>query len=224
MNAATLEPWLLLPGAYLLGSISPAYLVGRLKGIDLRQHGSGNLGATNAGRVLGTRFFFLIFALDVLKGVVPVLAAERLSSPYAGLTLATAACVLAGHTWTCFHRFRGGKAVATSLGVLFGLVPFVGATCFGIWVVVWAIGRLLIRSASAAVAPASLLAALMVPVTHVLHDPQALHGAHLRLTILLVLMTTLVVVRHRENIRKLLGGTRPAPTTTPAGPGAPERP
>ena len=118
-------------GAYLLGSVSFAYFAGKAKGIDLRQHGSGNLGATNAGRVLGMRWFVIVFALDLAKGVVAVLVAKEVERR-TGLSwtpIAAAAAVVLGHSFTCFHGFKGGKAVATSLGVLAALVWKVAVVC-----------------------------------------------------------------------------------------------
>ena len=139
-------PWLVVPAAYVLGSVSPAYWAGKCKGIDLRDHGSKNLGATNAGRVLGGKWFAIVFTLDVLKGVAAVLCAGAVASfaefspdQQQALRLVTAVAVVLGHNFTCFHGFKGGKAVATSLGVLIGLVPWVALYGFAVWFIVWAI-------------------------------------------------------------------------------------
>ncbi len=211
--------WCLIPVIYVLASTSPAYLAGRLKGIDLRQHGSGNLGATNAGRVLGLRWFIAVFACDVLKGLLPVLFAhwlERRGLASSWLALAAAAAALAGHTWTCFHGFKGGKAVATSLGVLIGLVWQVGAVSFVTWVVVVALGRLAGMRYAVAVTPASVIAAFSVPVTLFWVDPTPWQGSHLPVTILFLAMTTLVELRHVSNIRRFILREEAPPGHEPA--------
>jgi len=211
--------WLLLPLAYLLGSLSPAWLAGQWKGIDLRQHGSCNLGATNAGRVLGGRWFVVVFAADVLKGLLPVLAAVYLAAHHGGdptwLPLLSAVATVLGHVFTCFHGFKGGKAVATSLGVLIGLVPVVSGLTFAIWLLCWLAGWLVFRLPRAgAVGPASVIAALAVPALHLALQPAPWSATALPLTIFLVLLCLLVVVRHRRNIAQLLG--RPAPVAPSA--------
>jgi glycerol-3-phosphate acyltransferase PlsY len=205
--------WLLLPLTYVLGSISFAWLAAKMKGIDLRQHGSGNLGATNAGRVLGRKWFFLIFTADLAKGLIPVLIANALvehNQASATLPLLTAACAILGHSFTCFHGFKGGKAVATSLGVLIGLVYVTAAITFCIWILVWALGYTLFRlKASDAVGPASIVASLVMPFAHLAMYPGPWLIINLPLTIFLFLVSTLVIVRHRSNIAKLLGKTPP---------------
>jgi acyl phosphate:glycerol-3-phosphate acyltransferase len=205
--------WLLLPLTYLLGSVSFAWLAARAKGIDLRQHGSGNLGATNAGRVLGRKWFFLIFTADLAKGLIPVLIALALvdaGQAHATLPVLTAACAILGHSFTCFHGFKGGKAVATSLGVLIGLVYIAAAITFGIWVLVWALSYAVFRiKASDAVGPASVVAAVVMPFAHLATFPAPWAVLNLPLTIFLFLVSALVIVRHRSNIAKLLGKTPP---------------
>lgn len=208
--------WLLLPLAYLIGSISFAFLAGKLNGVDLRAHGSKNLGATNAGRVLGKKWFWIVFGLDVAKGLLPVLAANWLVAHRGGdatwLPLATAAATVLGHVFTCFHRFRGGKAVATALGVLIGLIPIVAAATAGVWLLAWVVGWAWLKSSkSNAVGPASVAAALAMPLFHLWLADRPWYSPHLPLTVFCLLLASLVIVRHRGNIAKLL--TRaPAPS------------
>ena len=200
-----MNPWLLVPGAYLLGSISVAYWAGRINGKDLREHGSGNLGATNAGRVLGGRWFALVFLADLLKGLVPVLLARLIAPHDPWPALACAAAVVLGHVFTCFHGFKGGKAVATALGVLMALVPLVAACTAGVWLTAWLIGWLAFGlGRSGSVGPASVLASAACPTAQILlaGDPW---GADLAITSFLLLLATLVIVKHRSNIAKLLG-------------------
>lgn len=215
-------PWLLPVAAYLVGSISFAWIAGRLKGVDLRQHGSRNLGATNAGRVLGKRWFFLVFTGDVLKGVAAVLAArwvaEHATPPQAHLLpLACAAAAVLGHVFTCFHGFKGGKAVATSLGVLIGLLPRVAGLGFVFWLLVWVIGWAVFRlKKSDAVGPASVLAAIAAPIIHLLITGDPWSRAALPSTAFILLLAVLVIAKHRSNIRRMLAG---APAAPPTGPG-----
>src|SRR5476649_1847526 len=127
--------WLMPVASYLLGSVSFAWIAGRLNGIDLRQHGSRSLGATNAGRVLGREWFFFVFALDVAKGWTPVYVVDQWLGRGGDtvLLLSVGAAAVLGHIFPCFHGFKGGKAVATSLGVLIALLPLVAAISFTIW-------------------------------------------------------------------------------------------
>ena len=127
-------PILLLLLAYLFGSIPFGYLAGRARGIDLRQEGSGNLGATNVYRVLGARMALPVIVLDVLKGFLPVSLfplwdgrAWPLLPELYGLA------AIAGHIWPVFLRFRGGKGVATAGGVMLGLAPVAMLVAFLAW-------------------------------------------------------------------------------------------
>ncbi|MFW5846405.1 MAG: glycerol-3-phosphate acyltransferase, partial [Planctomycetota bacterium] len=189
----------LLLAAYLVGSVSFAWLAGRLKGVDLRQHGSGNLGATNAGRTLGGAWFAIVFIADVAKGALPVLLVRLLlpidlvpvELPL--LAVLTGAAAVLGHVFTCFHGFRGGKAVATSLGVLIGLVPLVAGLGAGIWLITWLLARKGFgMSSSDAVSPASLLAAAAIAPIQILVHEQA-WGRGLPITILVLALSLLVL-------------------------------
>ena len=208
--------WLLIPITYLLGSVSFAYLAGRVNGVDLRQHGSGNLGATNAGRVLGGKWFAVVFVGDVLKGFLPVLAAHLLPCPAEQrpwLLLATAIAAILGHVLTCFHGFKGGKAVATSLGVLAALVWPVAVVGLGVWLIAWVVGWKLGKLGKAgAVGLASVIAALAVPPTRLFLTaacPEPWSTDETPITVFLILLAALVVVKHRANLQKLF---QPKPT------------
>lgn len=213
--------WLLIPIAYLVGSVSFAYLAGRANGIDLRQHGSGNLGATNAGRVLGAKWFAIVFGADVLKGLLPIVAAHLLPCPpeqRPWLLLATATAALLGHVFTCFHGFKGGKAVATSLGVLAALVWPIALVALGVWLLAWlAAWKLGGLGKAGSVGLASVLAALAVPPARIflgpwLRCPEPWSTNDLPITVFLILLAALVVVKHRANIQKLF---QPQAATAP---------
>lgn len=199
--------FLLMPlAAYLIGSLSFAWLAGRLNGIDLRKYGSHSLGATNAGRVLGRQWFAFVFVFDVAKGWGPVFIVDWAlgSSGNTLLLLLVGASAVLGHVFTCFHNFRGGKAVATSLGVLIAVLPLVAALSFAIWLVVllaqWVVSD---RSRSDAVGPASVVAAVAAPIIHLLSVETPWNRQALPLTVFVLLLSTLIVLKHRSNIAKL---------------------
>ncbi|OPX21578.1 MAG: acyl-phosphate glycerol 3-phosphate acyltransferase [Planctomycetales bacterium 4484_123] len=200
-------------GAYLLGSIPFGVIIARAHGVDLRAHGSGNIGATNVGRVLGRKWGCLCFVLDVLKGFVPVLLvglylgrdSDGLPSAYqqAGW-LAVAFGAIAGHVFSLWMRFRGGKGVATSLGVLMGFFPYFtwpALAALALWVAVVLAWRYVsLASVTAAAAfPLLFLAACLAAGWPV--------GRLWPLLAFAAAMAALVIVRHRSNLARLLAGT-----------------
>ncbi len=186
--------------AYLVGSISSAILVCRLMGLpDPRSEGSGNPGATNVLRVGGKKAAAITLLGDSLKGLLPVLAASLLGASPLVVALTGAAAFL-GHLYPVFFGFRGGKGVATMLGVLFGFHWAVGLATAATWLLV--AKGLKISSAAALVATA--LAPLYVWLVFRLWLGQ---GPMWELVITTALMTVLLFWRHRSNIRRLLEGT-----------------
>lgn len=188
---------LLIPGvllaSYLVGSLSSAILICRLWGMgDPREVGSGNPGATNVLRNFGKRAATATLAGDVAKGLLPVLVAKLFGlSPL--VTAAAGMCAFLGHLYPVFFDFRGGKGVATLIGVLFGLDMMLGAVFIGTWLLVAAVSR---YSSLAA-----LTAALLAPLAaYWLGHPAPV-------ALVLALMAGLVFWRHQDNIRKLLSGT-----------------
>jgi glycerol-3-phosphate acyltransferase PlsY len=184
---------LLVLGGYLFGSISTAILTCHLMGLpDPRSEGSGNPGATNVLRLGGKTAAFLTLSGDMLKGLVPVLIAQALhASPL--VQSATALAAFLGHLYPVFFGFRGGKGVATALGVAFGLYWLAGLSVAGIWLLMAFVFR--ISSLSA------LTAMLMAPVCFWLLKPEpAFIGV-------MVVITLMLFWRHRTNIRDLLNGT-----------------
>jgi len=190
-------PGLVLLAAYLLGSIPSGYLAGRwCAGIDLRQLGSGSTGATNVLRQVGKGPALVVFLVDVLKGTAAVLLAKALLGSAAnGWVVAAGLGALAGHSWPLWLGGKGGKAVATGLGMLLGLVPAVGLACFGIFLALFSFSRI--------VSLASLGAAFSLPL---LMLAAGAPPAYLALGLLAGL---LVIWRHRSNLQRLLAGTEP---------------
>jgi len=203
--------------AYLVGGIPFGLLVGKLRGVDVRKHGSGNIGATNVGRVLGRRWGVLVFVLDVAKGCVPTAVTARLSASYFSevasgqmlqtlLVLAVGAACIAGHIWSVYLRFRGGKGVATSLGVLLGYWPYFtlpGLLALAVWIVMVLISRYV---SVASISAACSFPIFLVGVGFVMGWPAARVAL---LTGFSTVMAILVIWRHRSNISRLLAGTEP---------------
>jgi len=187
---------ILILGAYLLGSVPFGWLIARVHGKDLRQIGSGNIGATNVGRALGMAWGLAAFALDFGKGALPVLLALRLAPGWAAPAAGAAAVV--GHVWPLYLGFRGGKAVATAAGVFGVLAPWAALASFVVWAVVARTTRF--------VSLASLLSAVCLP--GVLWLTPVAAGVDRRAVLGLSLaVAALVLLRHKGNIRRLLAGT-----------------
>ncbi|MFM7236923.1 MAG: glycerol-3-phosphate 1-O-acyltransferase PlsY [Cyanobium sp.] len=211
--AAMLLPLAILLAGYLLGSIPFGYLAARwLGGIDIRQEGSGSTGATNVLRVLGKGPALVVFVLDVLKGTAAVVLARvvlggSLSGGEAmsgtgldGWVVAAGLAALAGHSWPVWLGWRGGKAVATGLGMLLGLAWPVGLACFGLFLAVLSISRIVSLSC--------MVAAIGLPLLMLGWFPG--HGGFRPAYLALAVLTTLLVLwRHRSNLKRLLEGTEP---------------
>jgi len=177
---------------YLIGSIPSAYIiVKQAKGIDIRTVGSGNVGATNAARVLGKWGFISVFLSDFLKGLLPVLLVKLyIADEYAMLVAAVA--VIVGHTYTIFLKFKGGKGVATAVGVFVALAPLeVAVAAIAFVVIVWLFKMVSLASIIAAI---TLAASVLV------------HNDWLELKILTVLIAIFVVYKHKDNIKRIIRG------------------
>jgi glycerol-3-phosphate acyltransferase PlsY len=210
MTAAT---WLaiLVPSAYLAGSIPFGLIVGLSKGIDPRKAGSGNIGATNVGRLLGGKFFAIVFVLDLLKGFVPTLVAGVLLSRQAagpqlyGMWLCVAFAAIAGHMFSVFLSFKGGKGVATSLGVVLGVWPFytIAGVIAGLtWAAIFWRTRI--------VSMASIIAAIVFPLAYAgvgAATRWPILGAQWPLLAFAVFVAVMIVWKHRGNIARLRAGT-----------------
>ncbi len=189
-----IETFLALALGFLLGSLPCGFWLARAKGVDIRKKGSGNIGATNVGRNLGREWGYLVFALDALKGWLAVwLAAEFLQAGDTGSVL-TGMAAVAGHVFSPWLNFKGGKGVATSAGVLLGLAPAVLIWTAAIWGISFAVKRI--------VSISSLLAATAFPFLVMWLEP----GRHALLLMAFVL-AGLVWYRHRDNLQRLVQGT-----------------
>ena len=189
---------LLVLAAYLLGSIPNGLLIARLKGIDLQKVGSGNIGATNVFRCVGKGWGIAAFVLDAVKGFVPAFFFPRLlesAPPWLGLACGVAA--VAGHNWPVWLKFKGGKGVSTSAGMLLGIAPAAVGVGFAVFALTVALTRF--------VSLGSILAAIAVPAAYLW-----MNGADNRLLAsALVVMGALVIFKHRANVGRLLRGTEP---------------
>jgi glycerol-3-phosphate acyltransferase PlsY len=183
---------ILILAAYFLGAIPFGLLIARFqKGVDIRDHGSGNIGTSNVLRTLGKRAALLTLAGDLIKGYLPILIGRHWGISEFGLTMAGIAAI-AGHNWPVYVGFRGGKGVATGFGAALGIMPSLAGLSLIVYIAVAAIGRY--TSLAALTSSASLLL-----------------WAHLwkasRAQILFAAIATLLIyVRHRENIQRLLSG------------------
>ena len=202
-TAELVEAVLASVAAFVVGAVNPATILARLLGKDLRHSGSGNPGATNAGRVLGARWGVVVGVLDVLKGLVPVLVAQQLLGTVTALFVGLA--VVLGHIWSPFLRGQGGKGVATSLGAILAVQPWFGlgmVVVFGllVWRMRWVAG--------ASVSACLLLLALGV-VTWFRWVPFGTWetGAWC------VVLALVVIYRHRRNIELWISARREASST-----------
>lgn len=198
--------------SYLVGSIPTAYIFGKaLKGIDIRNLGSGNVGATNAFRVLGRGAGISVLCLDVLKGfVVAVFLSDFLISKNIGISdqmirLLLGVSAIAGHNWTIFLNFKGGKGIATTFGVLIGLsVKIAGLSLIlGLIILTWFVVFILARIISVA----SVIAGISLPVymflfRGILKQPDSL-------LILSILLCAFVILRHKSNLKRVFQGKEP---------------
>jgi len=184
-----------LVASYLLGAIPTSYLAGRLfKGIDLREHGSKNLGATNVYRIMGWRYAIPVGVFDVAKGAVPVLIIGPAVSALGWFPLVCGVMAVVGHVFSVFVGFKGGKGVATSAGVVLGLAPMAVGICLGTWaLIVWMSGY---------VSLGSVIATGVFPLLVWL-----LYPARRESIWLYVLLAAVIVWMHRSNIRRLMAGT-----------------
>jgi len=212
---ATMTILILAIVAYFAGSTPFGLLLGLAKGVDIRREGSCNIGATNAGRLLGKRYFYLVLTLDALKGLLPTLAARHVlvSGGMLDARFSTA-CILwllvgfaavAGHNWPVYLRFRGGKGVATSLGTVLAIYPYYtypGLSALAIWIIVVAITRYV--SLGSILAACTFVCSYIAMVAWL---PAWQARDHWPLMGFAAAMAVVLIWRHRANILRLQKGT-----------------
>jgi len=186
-------PWFAL--SYLVGAIPTSLIVGKLlKGIDLREHGSRNLGATNVYRVLGWRYAIPVALLDILKGTIPVLLFAPRISPSLVTALLVGIAAIVGHVYSVFAGFKGGKGVATATGVMLGLTPAAVGVVAAAWIlIVWLTGY---------VSLASIVGAAGLPFAVYFMYPGRREVVWID-----ALVAAAIIWFHRANIKRLLAGT-----------------
>jgi len=188
--------WLFVPAAYLIGSVSSAIIICRLMGLpDPREQGSGNPGATNVMRIGGKKAAGITLLGDLLKGLIPVYGANLFGVP-GELLAATGLAAFLGHLYPVFFGFKGGKGVATTIGVLLGYSWFLGLAFVATWLAIYKISK--ISSLSA------LIAAVLAPAYawFILGSPTLVAAS--------ALMTAVLLWRHKSNIQRLLAGEEAA--------------
>jgi glycerol-3-phosphate acyltransferase PlsY len=184
---------------YLLGSFPSGLIAGRLaRGVDIRGYGSGKTGFTNVLRTAGLRVGAFVLVADVLKGLVPVVIAGRLSDEPYVMTVAGLAAV-AGHDWPVYAGFRGGRGVATSFGGLLGMNPIATACLIPVGVALVGVTRIM-----------SVMSVGMAPIAAAVFVALAIAGVHpWAYAVYALVAAGLLVILHRENLRRLLAGTEP---------------
>lgn len=182
--------------SYLFGALPIGLLVGRMvKGIDVRDYGSGNIGASNVWRTMGPFWGVAVFLFDFCKGYFPTHLAERVPDVSPWLPVLVGLAAILGHNFSPFLRFKGGKGVATSLGVVYGLSPVAAAVGFAVWgLCLWITRYISVSSMIAAVVTSLVLIYLNRDLPHVLFS---------------LLVAFFVVIKHRSNMARLKAGTEP---------------
>jgi len=192
-----LEIALWLVATYLVGGIPFGFLVGKARGVDVRTVGSKNIGATNVFRTVGKKWGLLTFACDVLKGLLPVLAAKHFAA-VEWLPLAVGVMTVVGHMLTPYMKFKGGKGVATALGMLIGLAPGLVGVAFALFAVTFALSNYI--SLGSCVASAFLAVGVWFPWLGV-------RGADdLPQCALVTLIALFIIFKHRANLKRLAQG------------------
>lgn len=208
--------WLLMMGiAYLVGGVPFGLLIGLARGVDIRQHGSRNIGATNTWRVLGARAGTFAFILDFLKGALPVLVsgaimhtlgARIIATPDAWSWLGVAIAAVLGHMFSPYLRLKGGKGVATAFGAMLALWPHVTFATL-IALIVWIACAKVTRMVSASSIAAAIVLPTSIALLRLVGWPIAGFAGAAPFLIVTGALATLVIVRHRANIVRILNGT-----------------
>ena len=190
---------------YLIGAVPFGFLIGKMKGLDIRTQGSGNIGATNVTRVIGKNWGRLCFALDLMKGILPVLLAALLvrhgfrEDPYGILPSLAALSAVCGHIYPVYLRFHGGKGISTAAGAILALNPPSLLSAGVVWAAVFLLSRY--------VSLASILAAISLPVFAWIMKYSGVWNCSATEMVLFCVLAALALLRHTSNIKRLLNGT-----------------
>jgi len=186
--------------SYIIGAIPASYIMGKLvRGIDLREYGSGNLGAANTFRILGARAAMPVLLFDIGKGIVAVRFFSSIGGESITYALLAAFFVVLGHNYSVFVSFSGGKGVGTTTGAFFALAPYATTMCLVLWVTVLLVTRI--------VSVASIVGAVFLPFAILISNGFLGGMTHISVTILSVVVAVLVLYKHRSNMQRLREGT-----------------
>lgn len=205
MTPLILEYLGVLLAGYLIGSIPWAFILGRMNRLDIRKHGSCNVGATNVSRVLGKKWGVSCFILDFLKGFLPVLILQILGSESKLLqnvdmdVVIVSAAAVSGHMWPLFLNFKGGKGISTIAGIILALAPLSLLTGGLVWIVIFHFSRY--------VSLASVSGAFFLPISAWTFSAMGYSKTPLGVLIMLSALAALAIFRHRGNIQRLITGT-----------------
>jgi acyl phosphate:glycerol-3-phosphate acyltransferase len=201
---------ILIIAAYLFGSIPFGLIIAGAHGKNLRSIGSGNIGATNLSRALGKKWGYFCFFLDTLKGFIPMLVTSRFISSPPGIAelflwLAVGIAAVLGHIFPIYIKFKGGKGVATSFGVALGLWPYY-TICAGVALIVWAVCVLIWRYISLGSIAGAITFPLTLILAIILRQSWTI-AALWPLLIAAIAIPVMVIIRHSENIKRIIAGT-----------------
>jgi len=196
-----------LAASYLFGAIPWGFLIGKAKGLDIREHGSKNIGATNVTRVIGKKWGITCFIIDFLKGLIPVLIVEiifrqyglRLTGYFSTAIILASIGVVFGHMFPVYLGFKGGKGVSTGSGAVIAISPYAAIIGIIFWVIIFKLSKY--------VSLASIIAAAAVAVFTVLFSYYGIFHVSTTLQIFIIIVVIAVIVKHKSNIKRLLSGT-----------------
>jgi len=196
--------FLVFIASYIIGSIPFGFIIGKIKGIDIRKHGSGNIGATNVLRVLGKKYGYLCFGLDFLKGFIPVIVSGIIAQKNQSINPDIIKCIafagaFFGHIWTIFLKFKGGKGVATAAGAIFAISPISVSSSLIVWLIVFFL--------SGFVSLASIVASIFLPVFYGIYTKFSDNNFSSIILISFILISFFSIIKHHSNIKRLINGT-----------------
>ena len=199
MNYLYIHTIMMISFAYILGSIPSGFILGKvLKKIDIRNYGSGNVGATNVFRVLGWKLGLTAFVFDMLKGLVSVIVARSFFPGYTYLILASGITAIFGHIFSLFLKFKGGKGVATSAGVFIALTPLASVIAIFVFIVTVIITRYV--SAGSILASAALFTSqLIITINN--------GSGKIEYLVIIFIVAFFIIYKHKSNITRLMNGT-----------------